>query len=192
MPRLKTQADELYNIKRRLNRAAQRAEKAGNIALSRSLQDEARRYRKGRELSKREAATLIAQGEKRTSNISVARSTAARRNRIFKQQIESAGGLFSRFSENERTIFWKSTAQIWVGHEDDRYKAVLDSFYKGDNQYSRDYMQWLLDNGYDPMQKDLYPLMEYITSRPENVQALESAQPGDGTPESFRKLVTFG
>lgn len=180
MPRKKTAADERYNQRRRLERKAARLHKLGRVAESNEVYAEAQQFR----AKARPAA--------RSRN-----TTAARRDAIFRQQINTAGSIGSQYSDVRRSGFFSATKQIWAGKEGDRLTAIKNYFYQSTsgeypNEHAAAFKKWAKEHGVDLRNRSLFAIEQYIYDMNKDVLDEEGLSVSGGTPRAFQKLINFG
>ena len=201
MPRPKTRADEIYNARRRLNRAAARAARQNAPqTIINELKAQAN-YLKGRSTEEKLKAARSVTASKQVGKV----TSAQRRTAIYKQQLNAAGSAGSIYSAAQRAAFFAFTKRIWTGEYDaegryipgsenpkQRIEAIMDWFYKGNAQQAREFRSWQRRT-HGTERKDLNLLIEYITDVA-NAEVMDSLveEPSGGTPIVFQKAVWFG
>lgn len=201
MARKKTLADEVYNVRRRLNRAAARAEKQGAPeVVVRDLRAQAN-YLKGKVTTEKlKTARSIYGAIQKGGTTPIQRRTA-----IYKQQLNAAGSPGSIYSATQRTAFFAFTKRIWTGEYDSegnyipgsenpkqRVETIMSFFYEGNTQQARDFRNWQ-KRTYKTERKDLNLLIEYVTNvANKDVMDSLTEEPSGGTPIVFQKAVWFG
>ena len=196
------QYDEIYNVRRRIDRAVKRAEREGRSKADiRALQASSNYLRGSVTREKLETARSI------NRTLGTSRATAVqRRTAIYKQQMKIAGEAGSVYTKEEVQLFFASTRRIWVGQHDEtgayvqgtedpakRTERIMDYFY-GSSGEAKEFQRWQRRT-YGTERKDLNYLVEWITEVDErNRKALEQAVPDSsgGTPSAFTHITTYG
>ena len=211
MPRPKTKADEVYNARRRLKRAAERARREGiDESVARQLEGQARALRGRVTEDKLRVARHVSNLKeiKFTSKTGKPKAMGSllRRRAIFKQNINTAGTKASDYSTYERDLFFASTRGIWTGRDkvtgelipgvdtpNDRIERILRYMYTSDAADAQAFRQWLTDNNYSANKRDIDLVFDYVTNVANAELMAEQPESYDGgTPKGLVKVVEFG
>jgi len=181
-PRAKRPSDELYNARRRIKRQAERIEREakGKSETERTLAEGYAQYLRQQatptgKLSSEERTKAIERlGKLReeTRDVAYGKFRVARRNEIFKQQMNAAGteGAVSSISERRKDVFWAATKGLWPKGSNvprnERYNLILSHFYTDMTTDAKKFRDWLQNTKkLDPQDVfgDLQLVYEYIT-----------------------------
>jgi hypothetical protein len=194
-PRAKRPSDEVYNARRRLRRQAERMERDAKkqSGTERALTESYAQFLReqaaapGKLTPEQRMQTLSRLGKLRESTRSAAygRFKVARRNAIFRQQMNAAGteGASSSISERKKDVFWAATKGLWPKGSnvprDERYERILDHFYNDDTTDAKEFRKWLeekkgtsAENSYG----DLQLVYEYVTEEMNDPAQYESPE----------------
>lgn len=181
-PRAKRPSDEVYNARRRLRRQAERMERDAKkqSGTERALTESFAKFLReqaaapGKLTPEQRMQTLSRLGKLRESTRSAAygRFKVARRNAIFRQQMNAAGteGASSSISERKKDVFWAATKGLWPKGSnvprDERYEKILDHFYNDNTTDAKAFRKWLeekKDTTAEDSYGDLQLVYEYVT-----------------------------
>lgn len=179
--RAKRPSDELYNARRRIKRQAERIEREakGKSETERKLAEGYAQYLRqqatapGKLTAEQRSKALERLGKLReeTRDVAYGRFRVARRNAIFKQQMNAAGteGAESSISERKKSVFWAATKGLWPKGlnvpRNERYDLILSHFYTDQTTDAIAFRKWLEKKGLDQQENfgDLQLVYEYIT-----------------------------
>lgn len=180
-PRAKRPSDELYNARRRIKRQAERIEREakGKGETERKLAEGYAQYLRqqaaapGKITAEQRAKAIERLGKMReeTRDVAYGRFRVARRNAIFKQQMNAAGteGAESSISERKKSVFWAATKGLWPKGSNvprnERYDLILSHFYTDQTTDAIEFRKWLEKRRLDPQENfgDLQLVYEYVT-----------------------------
>lgn len=202
MARKKTAWDEIYNVRRRLQRQLKREQAAGvSNARIRELQASINATKGKASAEKLNMARSIGKALSSGKPTSVQRRTA-----IYKQQINTAGEPGSIYSSRERDIFFVATRRIWVGKYDEsgrylkgsenpatRIERIMAYFYKSDASDAAAFRRWQRRT-YGTERQDLNLLIEYINMMNAEAYSNESGfeRVEGASPKNYQRITWFG
>lgn len=194
-PRAKRPSDEVYNARRRLRRQAERMERDAKkqSGTERALTESYAQFLReqaaapGKLTPEQRMQTLSRLGKLRESTRSAAygRFKVARRNAIFRQQMNAAGteGASSSISERKKDVFWAATKGLWPKGSnvprDERYERILDHFYNDDTTDAKEFRKWLEEKkgtSAEDSYGDLQLVYEYVTEEMNDPDQYESPE----------------
>lgn len=179
--RAKRPSDELYNARRRLKRQAERIEREakGKSETERQLAEGYAQYLRqqaaapGKLTAEQRSKALERLGKLReeTRDVAYGKFRVARRNAIFKQQMNAAGteGAESSISERKKSVFWAATKGLWPKGSNvprnERYDLILSHFYTDQTTDAIEFRKRLEKKGLDTQENfgDLQLVYEYVT-----------------------------
>lgn len=180
--RAKRPSDEVYNARRRLRRQAERMERdaKSQSGTERALTESYAKFLReqasapGKLTPEQRKQTIERLGKLRESTKAAAYSKfkVARRNAIFKQQMNAAGteGASSSISERKKDVFWAATKGLWPKGSnvprDERYNKIIEHFYGDDTTDAKAFREWLEEKkgtNAEDSYGDLQLVYEYVT-----------------------------
>ena len=194
----------VYNQRRRLERAAARARREGQDAyIVEELMQRAAALRgkvTAEKLEQARALSEIKTLSKETLKIRKPRekkgtkkeSRSTRLQRIFKQDMNTAGEEASQFTELERDVFYAATRRIWAGKGDNpatRNERLLQHFYTSNTKDAKAFREWAAEEGFDMRKRDIFLVQEYVASRQSEAAYGEAEDVDGGTPRHLIKVT---
>lgn len=180
---------ELYNLRRRIERAAFRAYREGNEAGARALYATIAELRPTRGKKGRSASEILEKmkesGYKQPTVESITQNER-RLSALFRQEIRNGN-----ISEARARGLYAATKQIWQGRPgESRNELILDYFY-GEGQEAEAFQEWAREKGYSLASRSMFVVEEYI--REENSSVIQRAETeGDYPYAAFGMLVNYG